>query len=104
MPHRTAPKISSRQKPIVGGERLGRRQAVALLAIRLRSIHPNPGPDGRDKSVEGLAARRERRRRKRQERRQERRQEERVVEVEGDRKEWVLVTWNGVEWEVEGES
>ena len=68
-----APKISFRQQPVsVGTGQLGQRARRALAEINLRTIHPNPGPIGRDKREAAKRARMERKRGRRKEK-QERR-------------------------------
>ena len=74
MPNLPAPKIKfNRHLPGSGRLlRMGLRPTTALVAIALQTIHPNPGPMGRDKSEGGKAARRERRKEKRKEKRRNR--------------------------------
>ena len=70
-PSPSAPKINFiRQQPVLDGPLgRGRRAVSAMVAIALRTIHPNPGPFARDKSEAG----RERRRAWRKARRAEKR-------------------------------
>ena len=70
------------------------RHVEAVVAICLVTIHPTPGPGGRDKTEEGKAARRERRRKRRSERREARRSAEVAAVSEGVREEVAVVTWN----------
>ena len=63
----------------------GRRQTEAEIKWRLRTIHPNPGPNTRDKTEEG--------RRRRRERRSERRKEKRAARNQG-KKHLTITTWN----------
>ena len=74
MPNHLAPKTKTiRHLPVAGRLlRMGLRPTTALVSIALRTIHPNPGSMGRDKSQEGKAARRERRKEKRREKRRNR--------------------------------
>ena len=64
LPHRSAPKklFISRQQPIRGSlRRLEERARKAEVSARLVTVHPNPGPVGRDKSAEAKEVRRQRR-------------------------------------------
>ena len=63
LPNLSAPKTYSiRQMPVRGKlQKLGLRATKAWISAQLVTIHPNPGPGGRDKSEVGLARRRERR-------------------------------------------
>ena len=63
----------------------GRGQREGELKWRLRTIHPNPGPNKRDKSEEGKRRRRERRKERRKEKRQANRQKKEHL---------TIVTWN----------
>ena len=93
-PHSAPEKLNIFRHLPIRGEifRLGRRSIIGLLSWKLRTIHPNPGPRGRNKSEEGKEARRERRKKRRQEKRHERAQAKvsKVSEV----REIVVVTWN----------
>ena len=89
LPFLPAPKINStRQKP--AGART-RRHVTAVVALRLVTIHPNPGP--RDKTAEGKAARRERRKEARK-----RKRGANAVSAnargEQEKKALVVVAWN----------
>ncbi len=68
-----------------GGNRGGRKQIEGALKWRLRTIHPNPGPNKRDKTEEGKRRRRERRKEKRKEKRLANRQK---------KKHLIIVTWS----------
>ncbi len=67
-----------------GFEQGGRSQREGELKWRLRTIHPNPGPNKRDKTEEG--------KRRRRERRKERRKEKRLANRQ--KKHLTIVTWN----------
>ena len=56
------------------------------IKLKLLTIHPNPGPRGRDKSDEGKKARRERRYKKRI--------EKRTVRPKGSENDIEIITWN----------
>ena len=89
-PPHAAPKRLWRLQPTwVGFLREEERLVAAVVAIRLSTIHPNPGPNGRDKSETGKEARRGRRKEKRKERR-----EARLKERQVGKEELVVVTWN----------
>ena len=94
LPSHPAPKkrIIFRLLPIRGIFRIGERGLVGVLSWRLRTIHPNPGPGGRNKSEEGKAARMERRRGRRK-RKREARAQAAVSEV-SEVKEITVVAWN----------
>ena len=90
LPTHPAPKIRSRQEPILGLLRMLREHVEAVVAIRLRSIHPNPGPGGRDKSERGRAERMARKRATRESKRQARTGQEQG----GGKEEINVVAWN----------
>ena len=90
LPFLPAPKISStRQKP--AGART-RRHVTAVVAFRLVTIHPNPGP--RDKTAEGKAARRERRKEARKRKRGANAVSANARGEQQEKKALVVVAWN----------
>ena len=106
MPHHPAPKkqFIFRLLPVLSGLLvLGERASGSYMAWRLRTVHPNPGPIGRDKSDAAKAVRRERRKGRRVEKRKNKEEEKArkeaaaaaaAAEVSQHRKELVIVTWN----------
>ena len=92
-PHHSAPKtqIIFRLEPTLGLLRSGRRAKKAQVEADLVTIHPNPGPEDRNKTAEGKAARRERRYRRRKEKAKARQVEGRK---DPEKRELVIVTWN----------
>ena len=59
LPNPSAPKkqFIFRQKPISGFFTLGERARATEVALGLVTVHPNPGPGGRQMSAEGKARR-----------------------------------------------
>ena len=79
-----------RHLPIVGKIfRLGRRELIGLLVWKLRMIHPNPGPGGRNQSEEGKAARKGRKRLRRKAKREERARAK-ISKI----REIIVIAWN----------
>ena len=100
LPSLSAPKaISIRPMPVLDGPLVrGRRAVSAMVSIALRTIHPNPGPFGRDKSEEAKARRRKWRKAKRKEKRDARaRLAANNTDAAGPAQEktkMVVATWN----------
>ena len=89
LPPLFAPKkpIIFRHQPILGFFKLGERARAVEVALRLVTVHPNPGLGGRGMSDEGKAKRMARK----MARRMEKREAREVAKVKG---ELVVVTWN----------
>ena len=94
LPHHSAPKklTTCRQQPTSGIFRFSRRARAAIVALRLVTIHPNPGPTSRDKTEEGKRKRRERRYGRRKEKAETKKEQARRANEEV--KELTVVTWN----------
>ena len=90
------PKTIFRLGPIRSAERRSGqdedRRRKAEVKMRLRTIHPNPGP--REKTEEAKARRRERRKERRKEKRRRREEQRREEQAGRKKEELVVVTWN----------
>ena len=75
----------------MGFSKMGERARATEVALRLVTIHPNPGPGGQRASEQEKARRMARKMQRRKDKREERQRQERQEEV---KTELVVVAWN----------